>query len=61
MGQRLRKGKLSEVSRSLLAPIYATAPPALDVDERAELGRLRRENAELQKDCEFLTKPRPSL
>ena len=31
-------------------------PPALDVDERAELERLRRENAELRMDREFLKK-----
>ena len=35
-------------------------PPALDVDERAELERLRVENAELRMDREFLKKPRPS-
>jgi transposase len=32
----------------------------LDADERAELERLRRENAELRLDREFLKKPRPS-
>jgi transposase len=32
----------------------------LDADERAELDRLRRENAELRLDREFLKKPRPS-
>ena len=31
-------------------------PGALDVDERAELERLRRENAELRMDREFLKK-----
>ena len=31
-------------------------PPALDVDERAELDRLRVENAELRMDREFLKK-----
>ena len=31
-------------------------PPALDVDERAELERLRVENAELRMDREFLKK-----
>jgi len=31
-------------------------PGALDVDERAELDRLRRENAELRMDREFLKK-----
>ena len=31
-------------------------PAALDVDERAELDRLRRENAELRMDREFLKK-----
>ena len=31
-------------------------PPALDVDERAELERLRIENAELRMDREFLKK-----
>lgn len=31
-------------------------PPALDIDERAELERLRRENAELRMDREFLKK-----
>ena len=35
-------------------------PPALDVDERAELERLRVENAELRMDREFLKKARPS-
>ena len=29
-------------------------PPAVDVNERAELERLRRENAELRMDREFL-------
>ena len=33
----------------------------LDADERAELERLRRENAELRLDRAFLKKPRPSL
>jgi transposase-like protein len=32
----------------------------LDADERAELQRLRRENAELRLDREFLKNPRPS-
>lgn len=32
----------------------------LDADERAELERLRKENAELRLDREFLKKPRPS-
>src|SRR6478736_10490438 len=32
----------------------------LDADERAELDRLRRENAELRMDREFLKKRRPS-
>ena len=32
----------------------------LDADERAELERLRRENAELRLDRAFLKKPRPS-
>jgi transposase len=32
------------------------APAALDVDERAELDRLRAENAELRMDREFLKK-----
>ena len=31
-------------------------PPALDLDERAELARLRTENAELRMDREFLKK-----
>lgn len=31
-------------------------PVAVDVDERAELVRLRRENAELRRDREFLKK-----
>ncbi len=31
-------------------------PPAMDVDERAELERLRVENAELRMDREFLKK-----
>ena len=31
-------------------------PEAMDVDERAELERLRRENAELRMDREFLKK-----
>ena len=31
-------------------------PEAVDVDERAELERLRRENAELRMDREFLKK-----
>ncbi|MBK8757119.1 MAG: hypothetical protein IPM08_13735 [Actinomycetales bacterium] len=31
-------------------------PPAVDVNERAELERLRRENAELRMDREFLKK-----
>ena len=31
-------------------------PAALDIDERAELERLRRENAELRMDREFLKK-----
>lgn len=31
-------------------------PPALDIDERAELERLRAENAELRMDREFLKK-----
>lgn len=31
-------------------------PSALDVDERAELDRLRRENSELRMDREFLKK-----
>ena|SRR5687768_11991294 len=31
-------------------------PPALDIDERAELERLRVENAELRMDREFLKK-----
>lgn len=31
-------------------------PAAMDVDERAELERLRRENAELRMDREFLKK-----
>jgi transposase len=31
-------------------------PAALDIDERAELDRLRRENAELRMDREFLKK-----
>ena len=35
-------------------------PPAVDVNERAELERLRRENAELRMDREFLKKVRPS-
>ena len=35
-------------------------PGALDLDERAELERLRRENAELRMDREFLKMLRPS-
>ena len=35
---------------------YDDPPPALDVDERAELERLRVENAELRMDREFLKK-----
>lgn len=35
-------------------------PRVLDANERAELERLRRENAELRFDREFLRKPRPS-
>ena len=35
-------------------------PGAIDANERAELERLRRENAELRMDREFLKKQRPS-
>src|SRR6476619_7454469 len=38
----------------------ADNPVVLDDDERAELERLRKENAELRLDRAFLKKPRPS-
>lgn len=38
----------------------ADNPEVLDDDERAELQRLRKENAELRLDRAFLKKPRPS-
>jgi transposase len=38
----------------------ADPPPALGIDERAELERLQVENAELRMDRELLKKPRPS-
>lgn len=38
-----------------------TPPDALDIDERAELERLRRENAQLRMDREFLKKRPPGM
>ena len=46
--------------RKKYTPEFREQGAVLDADERAELERLRRENAELRLDRAFLKKPRPS-
>ena len=50
----VRVSNCSAGGRRWNGPATTTRPPALDVDERAELDRLGVENTELRMDREFL-------